>query len=67
MEPKRLYRIQEGRRICGVCLGVAEYLNVDVTVVRLVWLVAALGGCSLGFWAYLIFALVLPEKTYWGQ
>lgn len=62
MGPKRLYRIREGRRICGVCLGVAEYLDVDVTVVRLIWLVAALAGCSLGFWAYLICAVVLPDK-----
>lgn len=62
MEPKRLYRIREGSKVCGVCLGVAEYLGVDVTVVRLVWLIATLAGCSLGLWAYLICAVVLPDK-----
>lgn len=61
MEPKKLYRVREGRRVCGVCQGVAEYLNVDVTVVRILWAVAALCG-SLGFWAYVVCALVLPDK-----
>lgn len=61
MEPKRLYRVREGSRVCGVCLGVAEYLNIDVTVVRILWAVAALCG-SMGFWAYVICALVLPDK-----
>lgn len=62
MEPRKLYRVREGRMICGVCLGVAEYLNMDVTVVRILWAVAALCG-SLGFWAYFICAVVLPDKT----
>jgi len=61
MGPKKLYRVREGRRVCGVCLGVAEYLDVDVTVVRILWAVAALCG-SLGFWAYVVCALVLPDK-----
>ena len=33
MEPRKLYRVRQGRKLCGVCLGVAEYLSVDVTVV----------------------------------
>src|ERR1700682_4329529 len=37
---KRLVRPREGRKIAGVCLGVAEYFNLDVTIVRLVWLIA---------------------------
>lgn len=61
MEPKRLYRVREGRRVCGVCLGVAEYLNIDVTVVRILWAVAALCA-SFGFWAYVICAIALPDK-----
>lgn len=61
MEPRKLYRIREGRMLCGVCLGVAEYLNIDVTVVRVLWVAAALCG-SLGFWAYFICAILLPDK-----
>ena len=64
MEPRKLYRVRQGRKLCGVCLGVAEYLSVDVTVIRLVWLIAALAGCSLGLWAYIICAVVLPDKPY---
>ena len=60
MEPRKLYRVRQGRKLCGVCLGVAEYLSVDVTVVRLVWLIAALAG----LWAYIICAVVLPDKPY---
>ena len=64
MEPRKLYRVRQGRKLCGVCLGVAEYLSVDVTVVRLVWLIVALARCSLGLWAYIICAVVLPDKPY---
>ena len=62
MGPKRLYRVREGRKVCGVCLGVAEYLNIDVTLVRVLWAVATECGASIGFWAYLFFAIALPDK-----
>lgn len=58
---KRLYRVNEGRKIAGVCGGVAEYLNIDPTVVRLIWALLVLAGTA-GIWAYLIAALVIPEK-----
>lgn len=58
---KRLYRIVEGKMIAGVCGGVAEYLNIDPTVVRLVWAVLGLAG-TFGIWAYLIAALIIPVK-----
>lgn len=62
MGPKRLYRVLEGRKVFGVCLGVAEYLNIDVTLVRVLWAVATVCGASIGFWAYLFFAIALPDK-----
>jgi len=40
---KRLYKIEQGRKIFGVCGGLAEYLNLDVVIVRIVW--AVLGVC----------------------
>ena len=61
MEPRKLYRVREGRVVCGVCLGVAEYLNIDVAIVRILWAVAALCG-SAGFWAYPACAILLPDK-----
>jgi phage shock protein C len=57
-----LERAREGRKIAGVCMGFARHLDVDVTLVRLVWLVLALASGGLGFIAYLIAWIILPEE-----
>ncbi|MBR5092107.1 MAG: PspC domain-containing protein [Bacteroidales bacterium] len=59
---KRLMRSTTDRRIAGVCGGIAKYLNVDPTVVRIIFLVALLCG-SVGFWAYLIVWIAAPEDN----
>ena len=59
---KRLYRCDQGKKICGVCQGVAEYLNADVTVVRLITVLIAL-FCGSGVIAYILCAIVMPEKS----
>lgn len=60
---KKLYRKEEGKIIAGVCGGIAEYFNIDPTIVRVVWaLISASGGA--GLLAYLICALVIPVKPY---
>ena len=46
--------------VAGVCAGLADYLNVDPTVVRLIWALVGLSGTGLV--AYLIAALIIPEK-----
>ena len=56
---KKLYKINN-RMICGVCAGIAEYLGIDPTVVRLIW--AALGLTGTGILLYIIAALVMPEN-----
>ena len=57
---KTLYRLQNGRLIAGVCAGLAEYLNIDVSIIRIL---CVLFGCSgLGILAYLACAVLLPEK-----
>jgi phage shock protein PspC (stress-responsive transcriptional regulator) len=58
--PKRLYQIREGAMISGVCNGLAAYFNVDVTIVRLVFVVLTL--LTGGFWivAYLVMMFVVP-------
>ena len=59
---KKLYRIEEGKKIAGVCGGVAEYFNIDPTLVRLGWAFVALcGGCGLV--AYIVAAIIMPEKS----
>lgn len=61
MEQKRLYRSRSNRMICGVCGGIAEYFNVDPTIVRL--LVAALCFTGSGFIVYLIAAIIMPDEA----
>lgn len=57
----RLYRVEEGRLIFGVCGGVAEYFSMDPLVVRVIWAVLALWGPAAVLYAAL--ALVLPRKS----
>lgn len=57
----KLVRPRVGRKIAGVCLGFAEYFDIDVTVVRLVWLVTAIMTC-VGFLPYFIAWIVMPEE-----
>jgi len=58
---KKLYRSKTDQKLCGVCSGIAEYLNVDPTIVRLIWVLLVLCAGS-GVLAYLICALIIPEK-----
>lgn len=57
----KIYKDRQNAKVCGVCAGLADYLNLDVTLIRVVWALLALCG-SLGFWAYLICAVVFPNK-----
>ena len=58
---RRLYRNQTNKVIAGVCSGLGEYLNVDTTVVRLVWiLLTFLGGA--GIIAYIVAYFIIPKK-----
>ena len=60
---KKLYKATTDRKLCGVCAGVANYLNIDPTVVRLLWaLITFLGGA--GVIAYIVCALVIPDEPY---
>ena len=63
MEKKRLYKTEgNDKKGCGVCGGIAEYFDVDPTLVRVAWVIAALCG-SMGFWAYVICAIIMPNKS----
>ncbi len=59
---KRLVRPRVGRKIAGVCLGCAEYFDLDVTLVRLMWLLVAL-MTGVGLIAYPIAWIVMPEEA----
>jgi phage shock protein C len=58
---KRLVRPRQGRKIAGVCLGVAEYFDIDVTAIRLVWLITAF-MTGIGLLSYPIAWIVMPEE-----
>jgi phage shock protein C len=58
---KRLVRPRADRKIAGVCAGFAEYFDLDVTLVRLVWLFIVLVG-GTGLLAYVIAWIVMPEE-----
>ena len=58
---KKLYRSKKNRIIGGVCGGIAEYLNVDPTLVRIIWVVGSFMW-GAGILAYLVCWLIIPEK-----
>lgn len=58
---KRIYRSQEDRIIAGVCGGFAEYLEIDPTLVRLVWIFFTIFG-GLGILAYIFSIILISEK-----
>lgn len=61
MKEKRLYRVNEGKKLCGVCMGLSEYFEIDVTIVRLLWVFISLVYGS-GILLYIIAALIMPIK-----
>lgn len=59
---KRLYRIERGKKLAGVCGGIGEYLNIDPTVIRLLWIFLTLFFGS-GVLAYIIAVFIMPTKS----
>ena len=62
MNGKRLYLSESNRMLCGVCAGIAEYFNLDPTLIRLAWaLFCVLGGS--GVLAYILAAIIIPPES----
>jgi phage shock protein PspC (stress-responsive transcriptional regulator) len=59
--PRRLVRSRDDRMVAGVCSGVADYLGVDVTIVRLVTVLGTIFGFGTFLLAYLVAWALLPE------
>lgn len=58
---KRLYKVRDTQKLCGVCGGIAEYFNIDPTIIRLVWvLFVCLAGS--GILAYILAAFIMPYE-----
>lgn len=60
MEQKRLCKSEQNRMICGVCGGLAEYINLDPTIIRLLFALFGLFGA--GVVVYIIAAIIMPTK-----
>lgn len=63
---KRLYRSKHDQKLAGVCGGIAEYFEIDSTIVRLLWLVSVF-ALGTGVLIYIIAALIIPEKENGGS
>ncbi len=62
MGDKRLYKSSENSMLCGVCGGIAEYFDIDPTLVRLAWVILTCFG-GAGIWAYIIAAIIIPKDN----
>ena len=62
MNKKRLYKKEDGKKIAGVCGGIAEYLDIDPTLIRLGWALFCLMGGS-GLIIYIVAAAVMPKES----
>ena len=60
---KKLVRSKANRMLCGVCGGIGEYLNVDPTIVRLIWLLCSVASCGTRLLVYIVAAIVIPEDN----
>lgn len=58
---KKLYRSKKDRKLGGVCGGIAEWLNVDSTIIRIAFIFSAVWG-GAGIIAYLLIYLIMPEN-----
>lgn len=56
---KKLTKSSSNKMICGVCAGIANYFNIDPTIVRLIWVLLVLCA-GTGILAYIIGAIVIP-------
>jgi phage shock protein C len=61
MAEKRLTRRLDNKMIGGVCSGLADYFNVDPTIVRVLFVITFLSA-SAGFWIYIILWIVMPAQ-----
>ncbi|MBP3710100.1 MAG: PspC domain-containing protein [Treponema sp.] len=57
---KKLYKSND-KKLGGVCSGIAEYFDIDPTIVRLIWAIVTLASLGTGIIAYILCAFILPD------
>lgn len=64
MTIKRLYKSSTDKKLCGVCAGIANFFNIDPTIIRVIFAVAAIFTTGFPFTLlYIILAFILPEDN----
>ena len=63
--PRLLRRSMVNRQVAGVCSGLAEYLDLDPTLVRVVYVVASVCTAFAGLLVYLLLWMIIPEREYY--
>ena len=61
---KKLYLSNTDKKLCGVCGGLAEYFDIDSTLVRLAWVVLSLFPPFPGVLVYIVACLIIPKAIY---
>ncbi len=62
MDPqKKLYKSKTDKKLDGVCAGIGQYLDIDPTLVRLIWVIFSVCG-GAGLLAYIVCALIMPRE-----
>ena len=59
---KKLKRSRANTMLCGVCAGIGEYLNIDPTVVRILWAILSLSSVGMGVLIYFLAAVIVPDE-----
>lgn len=60
---KILFRPRDGRMVAGVCAGLANYIGMDVTLMRVIWAVGAIITGGAGLLAYLVAWILIPDES----
>ncbi len=63
-EPKKMERPRNGRMLAGVCAAIANYANIDVTVVRVIYTLLTIFTAFCGLIVYFILVLLIPEEKH---
>jgi phage shock protein C len=66
-EYKKIYRSRDNRMIAGVCAGLGEFLNIDPTLVRLLFALGAVLGVGSTILIYIVLMIVVPEEPLGGS
>ena len=64
--PRKLFRDMDNKAVAGVCSGLGCYFEIDVTIIRIIMLVALLAGTS-GFWIYVVLWIAVPKAETTAQ